>query len=215
MTESVADLLGALHAERLRTWAPEKLQANIDQRRINVDRYDDARSPKVGDRLEPFEVENVEGGVLRSEDLLKAGPVALLFFRHGGCPACNIALPYYARQLAPALEALGVGLVAISPQPADKLRPIQTRHGFEFAVASDPGAALSRRIGISFRSDGPHSPSAIEQGLEELVHPAILIVDSGHVVRFIDVTPNWMARTEAGPVIDAARQVVARESVGA
>jgi hypothetical protein len=27
-------------------------------------------------------------------------------------------------------------------------------------------------------------------------------------VRFIDVTPNWMARTEAGPVIEAVHKVL-------
>jgi peroxiredoxin len=217
MTESVVGLLGELHAERLRTWEPEKLQGNIDQRRINVERYSTANSPKVGDTLAPFELENVEGGIIRSEDLVKSGPVALVFFRHGGCPACNIALPYYARNLAPTLAELGVGLVAVSPQPTDKLRDIQTRQAFDFAVASDPGDKLGRRLGINFRSDGPPSAAAIELGLEELVHPTVVILDTDHVVRFIDVTPNWMARTEAGPVIEAARKVVEarRETVQA
>ena len=88
---------------------------------------------------------------------------------------------------------------------------------FDFPVASDPGDKLGRRLGINFRSDGPPSAVAIELGVEELVHPTVVILDTDHVVRFIDVTPNWMARTEAGPVIEAARKVVEarRETVQA
>jgi hypothetical protein len=121
MTERLVDLLGALHTERLTTWPPEQLQRNIDQRRINVERFDPASAPKLGVAIAPFELESVEGGVLRSQDLVKNGPAVLVFFRHESCPACNIALPYYDRNLWPSLSSLGVPLVAISPQIPEAL----------------------------------------------------------------------------------------------
>ncbi len=208
MAEHLVDLLGALHEERIRTWEPAQLQRNIDQRRINVEHYDSAGSPKVGDRIAPFELKDVQGGVLRSEDLVRNGPAVLVFFRHQSCPACNIALPYYDRALWPTLSSLGVPLVAISPQIAEALINVRQRHDFAFHVASDPDARLGRRFGLTFKSEGEPKPESIAQGLAELTHPAVLVIDADHVVRFIDVTPNWMARTEAEPVIAAVRAVL-------
>lgn len=208
MTERLVDLLGALHAERINTWPPEQLQRNIDQRRINVERFDPKSAPRVGAAIAPFVLDNVEGGELRSEDLVKRGPAVLVFFRHESCPACNIALPYYDRNLWPTLSSLGVPLVAISPQIASVLINIRKRHAFKFHVASDPGAQLGRRFGLTFKSEGAPKPEAVAQGLAELTHPAIVIVDANHVVRFVDVTPNWMARTEAEPVIEAVYKVL-------
>jgi peroxiredoxin len=208
MTERLVDLLGALHTERLTTWAPEQLQRNIDQRRINVERFDPATAPKVGLAIAAFELQNVEGGVLRSQDLVKKGPAVLVFFRHESCPACNIALPYYDRNLWPTLSSLGVPLVAISPQIPEALINVRKRHSFTFHVASDTGAQLGRRFGLTFKSEGVPKPESVAQGLAELTHPTVVVIDANHVVRFVDVTPNWMARTEARPVIEAVRKVL-------
>jgi peroxiredoxin len=217
MAESVVDLLGALHAERVKTWPPEQLQRNIDQRRLNVERFNAGAAPKVGDIIAPFELEDVERGALRSRDLVANGPAVLVFFRHESCPACNIALPYYDRNLWPALSALGVPLVAISPQIPEALVNIRRRHDFAFHVASDAGARLGRGFGLTFKSEGEPRPESVAQGLAEMTHPAIVVVDADHRVQFVDVTPNWMARTEAEPVIEAVRQVLEtrRETVAA
>ncbi|MGD0679533.1 MAG: peroxiredoxin-like family protein [Polyangiaceae bacterium] len=208
MTKRLVELLGALHAERITTWPPEQLQRNIDQRRINVERFKPETTPKLGTAIAPFVLENVEGGELRSKDLVKRGAAVLVFFRHESCPACNIALPYYSRNLWPALSSLAVPLVAISPQIASALVNVRKRHDFKFHVASDIGGLLGRRFGLTFKSEGTPKPESIAQGLAELTHPTIVVIDANHVVRFIDVTPDWMARTEAEPVIAAVRSVV-------
>jgi peroxiredoxin len=209
MSERLVDLLGALHAERVETWLPEQLQRNIDQRRINVERYDPKSAPKVGEIIAPFELVNVVGGALRSQDLVENGAAVLVFFRHESCPACNIALPYYDRNLWPTLSSLGVPLVAISPQIATSLINVRQRHAFTFHVASDPGASLGRRFGLTFKSEGEPRPESIAQGLAELTHPTVAVIDAEHVLRFFDVTPNWMARTEAQPVLAAVREALA------
>jgi len=208
MAERLVDLLGALHAERVKTWEPAQLQRNIDQRRINAERFDPASAPRVGETIAPFELDDVEGGRLRSQDLVSDGPAVLVFFRHQSCPACNIALPYYDRNLWPALSSLGVPLVAISPQIAEALVQVRDRHGFAFKVASDPGGRLGRRFGLTFKSEGEPSAAQIAEGWAEMTHPTVVVVDRDHVVRFVDVTPDWMARTEADPVISAVREVL-------
>lgn len=112
---SLNQQLAALHAERVRTWDPAALQINIDQRRTLVETADPSVWIKEGDSVEPFVLKDVEGGDLTLESLTATGPAVLIFFRFAGCPACNIALPYYDKALAPALRDVGATLVAVSP----------------------------------------------------------------------------------------------------
>jgi len=209
MTERLVDLLGALHAERINTWPAEQLQRNIDQRRINAERFDHAAAPRVGQVAAPFTLQSAAGGELRSQDLVKSGLAVLVFFRHESCPACNIALPYYDRNLWPTLSSLGVSLVAVSPQIPEKLINVRNRHDLKFHVASDTGATLGRRFGLTFKSEGESKPELVAEGLGELFNPAVVVMDAAHVVRYVDVTPNWMARSEAGPVLEAVHEALA------
>src|ERR1019366_6884940 len=97
--DSLNQLLQNLHAERVATWRPEDLQVNIDQRRLLIDGADADGFVKVGDVLESFSVPAVDGSIVELDQLLARGPVVVIFFRFAGCPACNIALPYYQRRL--------------------------------------------------------------------------------------------------------------------
>src|ERR1700722_13156131 len=130
--ESLRQLLADLHAHRVATWRPETLQVNIDQRRRLVEGADRAAFVKVGDRIESFSVPEVRGNIVELDSVLEKGPVVVIFFRFAGCPACNIALPYYQRQLLPHLRALGATLLALSPQIPDRLLDIRQRHGLDF-----------------------------------------------------------------------------------
>ncbi len=218
-TESLRQLLGGLHAERVRTWDPAILQVSIDQRKTLVRDSDYAGFVKTGDRLDSFTLTEVDRGPLDIDTLLKAGPVVLVFFRFATCPACNIALPYYNRQLAPRLASLGATLIAVSPQDPRPAQGHQGPPGARFLVASD-GNALSRRLGILYTFDEasrpppwPREPSSATSPARAPGNcrcPTVVVIGQDRVVRFADVSPDWMVRTEAEPVIAA---VEALESV--
>ena len=209
--------LGDLHAERLRTWDSAALKINIDQRAALVEAADPTAWIKVGDRVDPFVLLDVEGGELTLQALTAKGPVVLVFFRFAGCPACNIALPHYDHTLAPALAKLGATLVALSPQIPERLGEIRARHDLSFKVASDPDNALGRRFGILYTADAATQAAQSAKGALigdvtgtgtwELPQPAIVVIDQNHVVRFVDVSPDWLVRTEVGPVIEIAMRL--------
>lgn len=214
---SLKERLADLHAERVRTWDPAQLKINIDQRQTLVVTADPSRWVKVGERLEPFVLRDVEGGDLPLERLIERGPAVLIFFRFAGCPACNIALPYYEEALAPGLRDLGATLVAVSPQVPDRLGEIKARHGLSFKVASDPNNDLGRRFGILYTADeasqaaqrakGGFIGDTTGTGTWELPQPAVVVIDHERVVRFVDVSPDWLVRTEAEPVLEAVRDI--------
>jgi peroxiredoxin len=215
--DSVRQRLADLHAERVRTWDPAALQININQRRTLVEQADYAGFVKTGDRIESFALTEVDEGPLEIDALLARGPAVLIFFRFAGCPACNIALPYYDRQLAPQLAALGASLVAVSPQDPVRLKDIKDRHGLTFRVASD-GNVLGRQLGILYTFDEASKASAQAKGsfigevtgtgTWELPMPAVVVIDQDHIVRFADVSPDWLVRTEAEPVVEAVKALV-------
>lgn len=218
-TESVNQLLANLHAERVATWRPEVLRINIEQRQLLVDTENPDEYIKVGAVIDSFSVPNVDGGVIELDPLLARGPVVVVFFRFAGCPACNIAVPYYQRALWPALRELGATLLALSPQIPDKLLAIKQKHGLEFLVGSDLHNDLGRRLGILYSYDEASKRAALSRntpigdvtgtGTWELPKPAVLVIGTDRVVRFVDVSPDWLVRTEAAPIIEAVRSLSA------
>ncbi|WP_200845339.1 peroxiredoxin-like family protein [Roseomonas sp. 18066] len=207
--ESLRHLLASLHAARERSWSAEDLRVNIDQRALLLREAATRRFPRRGDRLPPARLVDIDRGAF---DL--AGRAVLIFFRYAGCPACNVALPYYQRQLAPALAQLGVPLIAISPQVPARLREIRSRHVLDFTIASDPDNGFARHLGIDYSYDAASRQSAWRKGRPigeitglgrwELPMPAALVIDADRTVRFAEVSPDWLVRTEATPLIAAA-----------
>jgi len=213
MAETVCGLLADLHAERVRTWAPEALAYNINQRRHLVENADRAGFVKPGDTIAPFTLPAAGGGSVALDDVLREGPAVLLFFRFAGCPACNLALPYYQRNLYPGLRALGATLIAISPQIPERLVDIADRHKLEFTIASDTDNQLGRRLGIVFSADAPSRQAMLNKGVSlgditgtgtwDLPMPAAIVIGRDRTVHFADISPDWLVRAEAGPILDA------------
>ncbi|TAJ71985.1 MAG: AhpC/TSA family protein [Phenylobacterium sp.] len=215
MGKSLRELLGELHAERERTWDAGQLQLNIDQRRELVEAADPSSWIAAGDPLPDFALEEVDGGHLTLESLTATGPAVLLFFRFAGCPACNIALPYYDRELAPGLRELGATLVAVSPQVPERLVEIKRRHDLSFPVATDRDNVLGGKLGILYtanaatqlagRLKGSFIGDTTGTGTWDLPQPTVVVVGQDRRAAFVDVSPDWLVRAEARPVLEAVR----------
>lgn len=215
MTAPLNDRFAALQAERERTWKPEQLERNAAQRRILTERHDPAALPGVGDEVGPFTLIDQEGRELTRDAILADGPAVLVFFRFGGCPACNIALPYYNETLLPRLRERGIRLVAVSAQvPVDP--DLIARHGLGFTVAGDPGYALARSLGITFLpEDQPEVTSGqnwigatLGTDSYEIDKPAVLVLTQDARIAFFDVSPDWLERTETGAILAALPETV-------
>lgn len=208
--ESLNNQFAALHAQREREWAPEQLAKNIETRAALVRKYDPRGHVRVGEVIDGFTLVDDAGRNLTRDDLIRHGPAVLIFFRFAGCPACNIALPYYDRQLSPTLSAAGIPIVAISPQPWAQL-DIGTRHGLALTVASDPDNALGNRLGITFEPDDKPEIKPGDSWIGSITgtnswilpQPTVLILDSDARLRFVDVSPDWLRRTEADTILAA------------
>lgn len=222
MSESLNQQLAELHAERVRTWAPEALKINVDQRRHLVEQASTQSFVKAGDLVEPFELATVEGTSLNLDQLLAHGPAVLVFFRFAGCPACNIAIPFYERQLQPALRERGVPLVAVSPQVPERLVEIRDKHALTLQVATDRDNVLARRLGILYSFDEASRQAAQARsssigdvtgtGTWELPQPTVVVIGADRRVHFAQVSPDWLVRTEAHTIIEAVDALLGSSS---
>jgi peroxiredoxin len=209
-------------SEQLKAAAAERLPADVLEvfdRSIQdfLDRGVPADSVKAGDLLEPFTLDDATGARVSLDQLVASGPAVIVFYRGGWCPYCNLALRTYQRELLPQLDAFGARLVAISPQSPDESLSTVEKAALEFTVLSDPGSRLAYRIGIAFeqaddvlaaqRKLGLDLSKVNAEGAVRLPRPTVLVVDRDRTVRFVDVQPDYTARTEVADIIAALRSI--------
>jgi len=172
-----------------------------------------ADSIKTGDMLEPFTLSDANGTPTSLDQIVERGPAVIVFYRGGWCPYCNLALRTYQQELLPQLGAFGARLVAISPQSPDQSLSTMEKAALEFTVLSDPGSRVADRLGIAFeqaddvlaaqRKLGLDLTEVNAEGAVRLPRPTVLLVGSDRVVRFVDVQPDYTARTEVADILAA------------
>jgi peroxiredoxin len=137
----------------------------------------------------------------------------VVFYRGAWCPYCNIALATYQAQLLPQLTESGVRLLAISPQEPDGSLSMQQKNELTFSVLSDPGNVLAGRLGILTGPSDEVRAAQLQSGLDltavnadgtvTLPMPTTMILDAEHVLRWMDVHPNYTTRSEPLQILQA------------
>ena len=205
-----SDQLKAAAAEDLPSEILEVFDRSIQE---FLERGIPADSIKAGDVLEPFTLDDATGTPVSLDQIVESGPAVIVFYRGGWCPYCNLALRTYQKELVPELAAFGARLVAISPQTPDQSLSTAEKAELDFMVLSDPASRLARRVGIAFQQTDDVLDAQRRLGLElaqvnaegstELPRPTVLIVDKERTVRFVDVQPDYTARTEVADILAA------------
>jgi peroxiredoxin len=176
-----------------------------------------AESVKAGDRLAPFTLADATGTPVTLDQIVEDGLAVIVFYRGGWCPYCNLALRTYQQELLPELGASGARLVAISPQTPDQSLSTAEKAGLAFTVLSDPGSRVAQRIGITFQQADDVLAAQLQLGLDlarvnaegstRLPRPTVLLVDQDRTVRFVDVQPDYTARTEVADILAALTDI--------
>lgn len=109
---------------------------------------------KAGSRAPNIKLPLVEGGKWVLYDELKKGPAAIVFYRGGWCPYCNVQLRSYEDALAK-LKPFKTRLVAISVDQADPELVAKPTEKLAFPVASDPDLKAINAYNVGF-----HVPDA-------------------------------------------------------
>jgi peroxiredoxin len=104
----------------------------------------------VGAQCPSFELQDHDGKLVSSSELLAWGRLVVCFIRGRWCPFCvgqmeamNLALPQ--------IEQAGAALVAISPQTVKQSYFMHDQHRLRFPLLSDAGNKVARQFGLAYR----------------------------------------------------------------
>jgi peroxiredoxin len=165
---------------------------------------------KVGDQAPSFELPDGDGMRWSSGNILRNGPLAIVFYRGRWCAYCNaqlVALQEIHRQIAEA----GASLVAISPQTQKHSYMTRDMHKLRFPVLSDAGNQVARQFGLVYRL--PHELQAIYETIMtklpgyngdqswELPLAATYLVQPDGKIAWSRVDADWRHRPEPEELI--------------
>ncbi|MFJ3820574.1 peroxiredoxin-like family protein [Streptomyces nodosus] len=144
---------------------------------------------------------------------LDGKPGVIVFYRGAWCPYCNLALRTYQDRLVDELAGRGATMVAISPQKPDGSLTIRETNELTFTVLSDPGNQIAAQLGILTEpTDGVRASQAAlgldvaagnADGTAAIPMPTTVIVDGEGVIRWLDVHPDYVTRSEPADILAA------------
>ena len=103
----------------------------------------------AGGKAPDFKANDQDGKEVRLKELLKKGPVVVVFYRGYWCPFCNKAL----KRLSDSLElitAKGATLVAITPEISANIDTTIEKTGAKFSILHDKDLKIMKAYNVSF-----------------------------------------------------------------
>jgi peroxiredoxin len=201
LTQQLADL-----TTKLRALVPADRLTTIDQAIEQLKNSDVAKHAlKVGDKAPEFELLDGDGMTWRSQDLLRSGPLVVVFFRGRWCAYCNTQLAAL-QQVHEQIALAGASLVAISPQTQKHTYLTRDMHQLRFPALSDPGNEVARKFGLVYRV--PQDLQRMYEGIMtklpgyngdaswELPLAASYIIAPQGNISFAQVNVDWRERPE-------------------
>lgn len=178
----------------IHVWAGITLLAwLIYLRWYSVFRSRDAKPLKVGSQLPDFPLESLDGETVSSRNFISR-PHLLLFYRGNWCPFCTAQIEELAASYQ-RLEKLGLTVVLISPQPAEKNQQLAARFQIPMIFMRDPDGKAAEQLGIKHEWGTPMGLQLL--GYEsDSVLPTMLITDAKGCIIFSDQTDNYRVRPE-------------------
>ncbi len=166
-----------------------------------------SRALTVGRVMPAFSVSDVTGKPIHSDKLFQR-PTIVVFYRGNWCPFC-VAQVKELSQRYQEIEAMGVGLVLISPQPHGNSQALAQRFNIRAEFLVDEGNAAARALGIESEYGIPTGFQALGYD-SDTVMPTVVIVETGGRIVWVDETNNYRVRPEP----DAFLEVLRREGLG-
>ncbi len=172
----------------------------------------------VGDKAPAFTVYQVDGSEYHFDPDNVATPTVLLTFRGGWCPFCNTQLRDL-REVIPELTAAGYDVLFLSADRPEILYSSlkEENQDVDYTILSDSKMQASSALGIAFRNPdaaiermkgfGIDLEKASGETHHALPVPSVFVIDTGGVIRFAHVDPNFRVRLSVDDVRAAAALV--------
>lgn len=151
----------------------------------------------IGESIPSSELLDENGAVVNLDEIIKAMPTVMVFYRGGWCPYCN-------RQLSGLVDSeeeiikLGYQIIAISPDDFQNLKPTIKEDNLNYKIYADVDAQFIQKVGIAFkassRTQAYITNKTIGKATEILPVPTVLILDTDGKILFEYISPNYKKR---------------------
>ncbi len=196
---------------KLRALVPAERLATVDRAAEELQNSGfTEQALKVGDQAPLFELPDGDGMAWRSEELLRRGPLVIVFYRGRWCAYCNAQLAAL-QEVHQQLAAAGASLVAISPQTKKHSYMTRDMHKLRFPVLSDEGNQVAYKFGLVYRV-----PAELQTMYEtiytklpgyngdqswELPLAAAYVVRPNGIISYVRIDADWRQRPEPGEML--------------
>ncbi len=102
------------------------------------------------------------------------------------------------------LDSLGFEIIAIAPDPPEKLAEVRDRVGLSFMQLSDEAFNAAKAFGIAF----------LHNGKRPLPVPSVFVIAPDLKIQFQYVNPNYRVRMDGDVLMAMARTVARNFEIG-
>jgi peroxiredoxin len=207
---SLAQQLEDLSA-KLRAMVPSERLVTIDRAIAELKSSGlAARALNAGDKAPGFELPDGDGMTWRSADLLRNGPLVVVFYRGRWCAYCNAQLAAL-QGIHSRIAAAGASLAAISPQTQKHSYMTRDMHRLRFPVLSDLCNQVAGKFGLVYRL--PQELQSMYESIMtklpgyngdqswELPLAATYVIRSDDTIAYARIDDDWRQRAEPEEIL--------------
>lgn len=213
MDASLGERLQAF-ADAVRSLGPH-FQDGVDRLVARLRQHEAGeKAPKLGEAMPPFVLPDETGHLVRLDELLDRGPVAITFHRGHWCPYCRIN----TRALAQAQDEIadrGGQIAAILPDQQHFTAELKSQSHASFPILTDIDNGYAMSLNLAFwvgpemleMMTGAGWDPSRSQGTETwlLPIPATFVVGTDGEVKARFVDPDYRKRMEIEDLIAALK----------
>lgn len=154
----------------------------------------------VGQPMPDVTLQDLSGQRLNTAALTRQTAL-WIFYRGNWCPLCMAQIQEVATDYQ-RLQARGVAVHLISPQPPSHTRDLAERFAAPMNFLQDPGNDAARRLGVLAEGGLPTGLQALGYD-SDVPLPTVLITAPGGRIVYSDLTTNYRIRPEPAAFIEA------------
>lgn len=155
---------------------------------------------KTGAKIPAVKLNDAFGNPVDLNDMVKTGPIVLVFYRGAWCPFCNLYLRAIQKEL-PKIKAMGANLVAITSAKPDLefektelnytvLSDLQNKVSKEFGMVYE----VTQEMDTYYKNFGKNLSKDYSTEKSELLMSGVYIIDKEGIVKYMKAEAaykNW------------------------
>jgi peroxiredoxin len=166
---------------------------------------------QVGEVAPEFTAKDQDGKTISLKQVLKNGPVVMLFYRGQWCPYCNKQLSHFSDSLS-MIIAKGASVLAITPETAMHVKKTIEKTKTNFSVIEDAGLIIMKSYKVNFAVDVKTVEKYKGYGIDfdkangsngaNLPVPATYIIDKDGKVKYVFFNTDYRKRAHVQDILN-------------